>query len=466
MAKQQKKTTAKKTTAKKTATKKTNAKAAEPTPKQPRAVVVAGSRTPFVRAFSEFLKLDAVELGVAAVDGLLKKTQLDKKNVDAVVWGGVILPSASPNVGREVAIELGLPAAAEAMTVTRACASGLQAVTSAAALIERGEADVVIAGGGDSTSHVEVQLPNKVVHAFAPLALGKKAGVGDYVKALGKMWPLSSVMPRRPQIEERSTGELMGESAEKMAEINQISRQAQDEFTVQSHQRAAEAVQNGVFANEVAPVTLPNGTVVEKDTILRPTTSVEKLAKLRSAFKENGTLSAGNSSALTDGAAAVLLMSEEKALELGFTPLAYFKSWSYVGVDPQDQLLMGPALAMPKALKRAGLKLEDIDLIDMHEAFAAQVLSVLSMLGSQEFAQERLEQDEAFGDIQPEDLNVYGGSLALGHPFAATGARMVTTMAYELERSGKDTALLGLCAAGGLGAAAVMQRYEASEKDV
>jgi acetyl-CoA acyltransferase len=252
----------------------------------------------------------------------------------------------------------------------------------------------------------------------------------------------------------------MGESAERMATINKISREAQDHFAERSHQRAAQGWEDGVLAAEVAPVTTKDGKVVSKDTVLRPGTSVDKLAKLRPVFAEDGTLTAGNSSALTDGSAAVLLMSEKKARELEYKALAHLTSWAYVGVDPADQLLMGPAIAMPLALQRAQLTLEDVDIFDMHEAFAAQVLSVLSMLESDSFAQERLGQDTAFGTIEHDKLNLYGGSLALGHPFGATGARMVTTMAYELERSQKQVALLGLCAAGGLGAGAVMTRVD------
>ena len=184
---------------------------------------------------------------------------------------------------------------------------------------------------------------------------------------------------------------------------------------------------------------------------------VEAIAKLRPAFARKGTLTAANSSALTDGAAAVLLMEESAAKALGYTPLAAFRSWGWVGVDPADQLLLGPALAMPQALSRAGLELGDVDLVDMHEAFAAQVLAILKLLASDAFARERLGRDTAVGEVDPARMNVHGGSLALGHPFAATGARMVTTMAHELARSGKETALLGICAAGGLGAAAVME---------
>jgi len=422
-----------------------------------RAVIVAGRRTPFVRAFTDLLKYDAVDLGAFATRALLKETELAFDEVDGVVWGGVILPSASPNVGREIALDIGLPHSVEAMTVTRACASGLQAITLAAAAIERGEADVMIAGGGDSTSNAEVKLPQKVVHAVAPLALGKKAGVGDYLGVLSQLMPISEILPRRPRIAERSTGQLMGEAAEEMAARNGITREEQDRFALRSHQRAAAAGESGRFDDEITPVEGDKGRALV-DNLVRADTALEKLAKLRPVFAKDGTLTAGNSSALTDGAGAVLLMSEEKARALGYAPLAAFRSWSYVGVDPADQLLMGPALAMPKALERAGMTLADVDLVDMHEAFAAQVLSVLRMLASDAFARERLGRDRAVGQVDPDRLNVHGGSLALGHPFAATGARMVTTVARELAAGDREVALLGICAAGGLGAAAVLER--------
>ncbi len=422
-----------------------------------RAVVVAGSRTPFVKAFKEFMRMDAIDLGVAAVQGLLDKSELPSAEVDGIVWGGVILPAAAPNVAREIALDLRLPASVEGMTVTRACASGLQAVTLAAAAIERGEADVVIAGGGDSTSNGEVKLPQKWVHTLAPYAFGKPFKPADVMGVLAQLAPFSDLVPRKPEIAERSTGQVMGEAAEEMAQRNGVSREEQDVFAARSHHRAAAAIASGRFAMEVASVSTPDGREVTGDTLVRATTSVEKLAKLRPVFAKDGTLSAGNSSPLTDGAAAVLLMSEEKAKALGYTPLAAFRSWAYTGVDPSDQLLMGPATAMPLAVERAGMTFKDIDLVDMHEAFAAQVLSVLRMLSSSAFAKARLGRSKAFGEIDPERLNVHGGSVALGHPFAATGARMVTTMAHELHHGDREVALLGLCAAGGLGAAAVME---------
>ena len=417
-----------------------------------RAVIVGGCRTPFVRAFGKFMTVDTIALGAAAVTGLLDKTGIKRSEIDSIIWGGVILPTASPNVGREIALDIGLPPSVEAMTVTRACASGLQAITLAAAAIERGEVDVVIAGGGDSTSNAEVPLPSHLIQALAPMVLGKGGGFREWVGVAGQLAPFRELIPKAPRIAERSTGQLMGEAAEDMAKRNEIPRAAQDELAQRSHHRAAAAVAAGVFDNEMTEVT-----GVSKDDIIRPDTKLEKLSTLRPVFAKDGTLTAGNSSTLTDGAGAVLLMSEEKAAELGITPLAAFKSWAYVGVDPADQLLIGPALAMPLALERAGLELADIDLVDMHEAFAAQVLCVLKALASESFAKHRLGRDTAVGEVDPERLNVHGGSLALGHPFAATGARMVTTMANELHRRGSGTALLGICAAGGLGAAAVLE---------
>jgi acetyl-CoA acyltransferase len=421
-----------------------------------RAVVVDGRRTPFVRAFAEYLQMDTIDLGKAAVSALLDATGLDRAAVESIVWGGVILPQGSPNLAREIGLDLGFPPETEGMTVTRACASGLQAITLGIAAIERGEADVVIAGGSDSTSNAALQMPSSFMRKVAPVAMNRKSGAADYFRLLASLKP-GDLVPAKPEIAERTTGELMGESAERMAERNEISREAQDAFAALSHQRAAAAIASGRFAEEVAVVTTPSGERVHADTIVRGDTTAEKLAKLKPAFKKGGTLTAGNSSSLTDGAAAVLLMSEERARALGYTPKAAFRSWSYVGVDPADQLLMGPAIAMPKALDRAGVKLADVDLVDIHEAFAAQVLSVLKMMASPAFAKARLGRDEAVGEVDPAKLNVHGGSLALGHPFGATGARMVTTMANELHQRGKGTAVLGICAAGGLGAAAVLE---------
>jgi acetyl-CoA acyltransferase len=426
-----------------------------------RAVVVGGVRTPFVKAFGQLLKLDTIALGVAATRALLAKTKVPSAEIGSLVWGGVILPGVAPNIAREIAIDANLPRAIEAATVSMACASGLRAITTAASAIERGDVDVAIAGGSDSTSNAEIKLPQKVVHALAPLALGKGASPRDLLGILSQLVPITELLPRAPKIAERSTGETMGEAAERMARRNEIGRQAQDAFALRSHQRAAAAITRGRFAGEVVPVETPGGAWVHADGLVRADTSLEKLARLKPAFAEDGTLTAGNSSPLTDGAAAVLLMSEDKARSLGCEPLARVLTWRYLGVDPADQLLMGPALAMPAALDAAGLTLADMDLVDLHEAFAAQVLSVVKMLGSRAFARERLGRAEAVGEIDPARLNVHGGSISIGHPFGATGARMVTTMANELAATNAEFAVLGICAAGGLGAATVLQNASA-----
>lgn len=426
-------------------------------PIKTRAVIVGGVRTPFLRAFGDFIALDSIMLGTAAVKALLEETNLSGKELDGVVWGGVILPGSTPNIGREIGLDAGLPRSIEASTVTRACTSGFLAITQAAAAIERGEASIMIAGGSDSTSNAEVKMPQSFVRKTAPVVMNSKSGVIDYFKLLGKISLRKDLMPQRPQIRERTTGELMGEAAERMARHYGVSRAEQDLYAVQSHQRAAGAVAGGRFACEIIAVTTPEGKTIEADNIVRKDASLDKMARLRPAFAKDGTLTAGNSSGLTDGAAAVLLMSEEKARALGFVPLAFFESWSYDAVDPGDQLLIGPAISMPRALMRAGLTLDNIGLVDIHEAFCAQVLCVLRAMATDSFAQTHLGVDKAPGELRPEDINVHGGSVALGHPFGATGARMVITMANELHRSGKETALLGICAAGGQSAGAVLR---------
>jgi acetyl-CoA acyltransferase len=268
-----------------------------------RAVIVGGVRTPFVKAFTDFVALDTIALGVAAVRALLSRTGIGHRDVQSIVWGGVILPSGAPNLAREIALDLRLDPSCEGMTVTRACASGLQALTLAAAAIERGEADVVVAGGSDSTSNAELKLPQKIVHALAPLAFGKPTPA-DYLGVLSKLMPVSELLPRRPKIAERTTGEVMGEAAERMALRNEISREAQDAFAARSHHRAAAAIASGRFDAEVAPVEAPGGKWVHGDGLVRADTSVEKLAKLAPVFAKDGTITAGSSSPLTDGAPA------------------------------------------------------------------------------------------------------------------------------------------------------------------
>jgi acetyl-CoA acyltransferase len=422
-----------------------------------RAVVVSGVRTPFCKAFTDLTELDTIKLGAAAVSALLKKMELPAREVDSIVWGGVILPPLSVNVGREIVLELKLPPTIEGYTVTRACTSGLQAITNAVYAIERGDADVVIAGGSDSTSNAPIAFPPKVVHKLGPLVLGGKGTPGDYLGALAQLMPISEILPRPPKIAERTTGEVMGESAERMAQRNEISREAQDELAARSHHRAAAAIASGRFDDEVTKVQTPKGWV-HVDNLVRADTSVEKLAKLRPVFAKDGTITAGNASPLTDGAAATVLMSEEKAKALGYAPLGYIRSYAFTAVNPGDQLLQGPAYAAPAALDAAGVKLADVDLIEMHEAFAAQILSNMKAFASKKFAERELGRSEPLGVVDFDRFNVTGGSIAIGHPFGATGARVVTQLLYELRRRGQNLGLVTVCAAGGVGFAMVVER--------
>jgi len=421
------------------------------------AVIIGGVRTPFLKAFDAFTTMNTIDLGSAVVKALLEKFPIAHKEIDSFVWGGVILPSATVNIGREIIFDLNLPPTIEATTITRVCTTGLKAITIAASEIERGDADVIIAGGSDSTSNAEVIMPHSLVHKAAPTVLSAKSSIKDYFRLIFNINPVKDLIPSRPSIKERITGELMGESCEKMAKRNAISREEQDKYALQSHLRASKAIESSRFADEIATIKTKEGKFVYVDNIVRGDTSLKKLSKLKPAFDKNGTLTAGNSSSLTDGAAAVLMMNKEKAVSLGLKPLVKFRSWSYGANDPADQLLIGPAFSIPDAVKKAGMTIEDIDLIDIHEAFAAQVLTVLKMLNNDQFGIKRLGLNKRFANIKPEEINIHGGSIALGHPFAATGVRMIITMANELKLKGKANALLGICGAGGLSAGAVIE---------
>jgi acetyl-CoA acyltransferase len=342
-----------------------------------------------------------------------------------------------------------------AFTVGRACASSNQAITSAADHIALGMSDVAIAGGAESLTDVPILFSDQMRDAL--VSASKAKSLGARLGAFGRIRP-RDLTPVTPAIAEPTTGLTMGESAERMAQENGISREAQDRWALRSHQLAWQATEDGRLTREIAPV-YQNGEAVTRDNGIRGDTSLEKLAQLRPAFdRKYGTVTAGNASPLTDGASAVLLMSEEKARALGYEPLGYIRSYAYAALDPGDQLLQGPVLATPVALERAGLSMRDIDLLDMHEAFAAQVLSNLQWFHSGRIAQERLGLDEAIGTPDEERINVMGGSIAIGHPFGATGGRITVTLLNELRRRGEQFGLITVCAAGAMGFAMVVER--------
>lgn len=422
-----------------------------------RVAVVAGIRTPFARSGTSFDDVTAVELGGMAVKELIARYDVDGDSVDELIYGTVIPSVARPNIAREVVFEAGLPMRVPAASVVMACASSNRAITDAAEKIALGLSQTIIAGGSECLSDVPVLFSRKFTKRLMRLSKAKSAAAKARVFA---GFRLSELSPNPPAIAEYTTGESMGQSAEKMAKENRISRAAQDEFALRSHQRAAAGWDAGVLAAETFPVPIPpkyEG-METRDNNIRRDSSLEQLAKLKPVFdREYGSVTAGNASPLTDGASAVLLMSEERAKAEGHKPIAFIRSWAYSALDPGDQLLQGPAYAAPKALDRAGLKLSDMGRVEMHEAFAAQVLSNLQAFASAAFAREKLGRSEPLGEVDPTILNIYGGSIAIGHPFAATGARIVTTLAHELVRSGKQFGLLTVCAAGGLGHAMVLE---------
>eukprot|EP00761_Pharyngomonas_kirbyi_P012665 gb/GECH01012692.1/.p1 GENE.gb/GECH01012692.1/~~gb/GECH01012692.1/.p1 ORF type:complete len:485 (+),score=146.55 gb/GECH01012692.1/:1-1455(+) len=426
-----------------------------------RAVLVSGVRTPFTKSFGKSMKADAIDLGVSAVSGLLEKTKLDPNHIDEIIWGNVVLSVSAPNVAREIVIDLNLPKKITGVTVSRACLSGMQAIMQAIMLVESGQADCVIAGGSDSTSNGEMTMPRHFVRALAKYNYhGRKkgfAGVKNFFKEAGS--PLSW-LPQAPSISERSTGKTMGFHADLMAEINSVTREAQDTLATASHKKAAQARRNGYFDEEVVPLVLSDGTQITEDDLIRENADASKVKKLRPAFRKTGTVTPASSSPLTDGGSAVLVMSERKAKELGYSTDIAFKSFATTAVDPYPQLLIAPTLAIPKVLQDTNLTLDDIDFVEMHEAFAAQVLATLACLSSKKYCQDNLGLDAPIGNIPAEKLNPNGGSIAIGHPFAATGGRCVISAMNELRRSKKKHALISICAAGGLGGAAVVERRD------
>ncbi|HEX9437803.1 MAG TPA: acetyl-CoA C-acyltransferase [Candidatus Limnocylindria bacterium] len=409
----------------------------------PRAAILGGARTPFVRAGTAFAELDVLDLARAATTEALARSEVDSRELSEVIFGNVARPVAYHNLAREVVLSLSMPAGIPAFTVGLACASACVAITSAADHIALGNADVVLAGGSESLTNVPLTLTPKLARAL--IAASQAKSLPAKARSLAEV-RASDIAPVAPGIRETSTGLTMGESAERMAAINDIARSDQDAWALRSHQLAAKGWEDGRLAAEVGAVYV-DGTAVAMDGHIRRDSTMEKLSTLSPVFdRAHGTITAGNASPLTDGAAAVVLASEDAARRIGRAPIAFVRGYAYTAVDPADQLLIAPAYAIPIALQRAGLRLDDIDVFEMHEAFAAQVLSTI-----------RVMERNGQGTIPVEKLNVMGGSIALGHPFGATGARVVLTLANEMKRRGARYGVASVCAAGGNGAAIVLE---------
>ena len=422
-----------------------------------RVAIVAGVRTPFARSGTVFRDVPAVDLARHAGRDLLLRSGIDGREVDEVIWGQVVPSVLTPNVAREVSLLPQFPKTVPAYTLNRACASSGTAITAAHDQIVLGHAEVIMAGGVESLSDIPIlhskRFSQILVEASKARSLGARLG------AFARVRP-RDLVPVSPAIAEPSTGESMGQSAEKMAQENGISREEQDRIALLSHQRAAAATADGRLTAEIAPWFggRDMSDVVTSDNGIRPDTSLEQLAKLKPVFdRRYGSVTAGNASPLTDGASAVLLMAEEKAKALGLSPLAYVRSYAVAAVDPGWQLLMGPAFAVPQALDRAGITWKELGLVEIHEAFAAQVLSNLQAWGSKEWARQ-LGRAEPVGEVDWARTNVMGGSIAIGHPFGATGGRIATTLANEMVRRDVQFGLISICAQGGMGFAMVLER--------
>ncbi|PCE67828.1 acetyl-CoA C-acyltransferase FadI [Salinivibrio sp. YCSC6] len=426
------------------------------TSKGDRIAIVSGLRTPFARQSTAYTDVPAVDLGKMVVQEMLNRSAISPKDIDQVVFGQVVQMPEAPNIAREIVLGTGMDIHTDAYSVTRACATSFQAVVNVAESMIAGNIEVGIAGGADSSSVLPIGVSKKLARTL--LDLSKAKTMSKRLKLLSKL-SVKDLAPVPPAVAEYSTGLSMGQTAEQMAKSHQISRQEQDALALRSHQLASKAWDEGLLSDEVMTAyPEPYKAWIAKDNNLRPQSTLEDYAKLRPAFdRKHGSVTAANSTPLTDGAAAVLMMPESRAKALGLEVLGYIRSYAFSAIGVQKDMLMGPSYATPLALDRAGISLSDLTLIDMHEAFAAQTLSNVKMFASETFAREHLSRDRAIGEIDMDKFNVLGGSIAYGHPFAATGARMITQTLRELKRRGGGLALNTACAAGGLGAAMILE---------
>jgi acetyl-CoA C-acetyltransferase/acetyl-CoA acyltransferase len=422
-----------------------------------RLAIIDGIRTPFIKAGTLFKDLTAYELGRLVVSELVARTGVDKNVIDEVILGCVAQPAEAANVARVIALNAGIPERVPARTVHRNCASGMESITSAYEQMLAGRGEVFIVGGAESMSNAPLLFPKTATDKFA--ALQKAKTTTEKLQAVVNFRPADF----RPQVgvmlglTDPVCGMIMGDTAEVLAKEFHVPREEQDKFALASHKNAVAGRER--LREEIMTVYLNGKTnFVSDDNGVREGQTMEALAKLRPIFdRKHGTVTAGNASQITDGAVALLVMSESKARALGHKPLGYLRHYSYAGLDPK-RMGLGPAYAIPLALRRAGKKLSDMQLIEINEAFAVQVMACDQLLASKKFAKDYLNQDEPVGELDRAKLNVNGGAIALGHPVGATGARLVLTLLKEMQRRNLEIGLSALCVGGGQGAALILER--------
>ncbi len=424
--------------------------------KKEKVAVVNTARTPFVKSFGVFEQETALSLSLRVANEIISRTGIQASDIDECIWGVVIPQTKNANLAREIVLFAGLPSSIAGFTLNKACDSSLQTVEIGADRILLGKNKLVLAGGVEVLSDVPIPFSDDARRFFTKMSRARSLKERlALISSVNPKW----FLPKPPAIAEPFTGLSMGEHAEIMTVKNNISRLKQDEFALNSHLNAAKTQEDGYFKDEIVPVWSgkDKNIFVEKDNMVRSDTSLESMAKLKPAFdKKNGTITAGNSSPLTDGAAVTLLASESYVKEKKLPILGYIIDTVTVAVDPNDQLLIGPAYAIPKILKRNNLTKDDIDFYEIHEAFAGQVLSCLECLNNEKFCREKLD-SPLFGEIPFAKINVQGGAIAIGHPFGATGARLIGNALRILKRKGGKYAIVAVCAAGGIGMAMLLE---------
>ncbi|KAG4065254.1 hypothetical protein HA402_012696 [Bradysia odoriphaga] len=425
-------------------------------------VLVDGVRTPFLMSGTDYAKLMPHELARHSLLSLLRKTNIDKELIDYIVYGTVIQEVKTSNIAREAALSAGFSNKTPAHTVTMACISSNQAITTGIGLIATGTYDIIVAGGVEFMSDVPIRHSRKMRALM--LKANKAKSLGQRLSLLSTFRP-DFLAPELPAVAEFSSGETMGHSADRLSAAFNVSRQEQDDYALRSHTCAKQAEEKGYFTDLVPFKVTGVDKTVERDNGIRVSTK-EQLAKLKPAFvKPHGTVTAANASFLTDGASACLIMTEAKAKELGLKPKAYLRDFTYVSQDPVDQLLLGPAYGIPKILGKAGLQLSDVDSWEIHEAFAGQIVANLKAMDSDWFCKTHIGLKEKVGTPDLNKWNNWGGSLSIGHPFAATGVRLAMHTANRLVRENGHIGVIAACAAGGQGVAMVLERHPDATAD-
>jgi len=422
-----------------------------------RIAIIDGLRTPIAKAGGKLKEYQAEKLGAFIVQELALRVGIPFKDYDEIIIGNVSQPGHAANVARVIALQAGFPDETIAYTVHRNCASGMESITSAASKIMAGDGEIFLSGGVESMSNIPLMYGKQMTELFGALFRAKSVSEKLYTLSHFRPRYLKPIIGLMQGLKDPVSGLMMGSTAEILAQDFGISRQEQDEFALMSHKKAEDSIKAGVFKEEIAPIVYGNSKVMQDDDGVRFGQNMQALGKLRPFFdRKNGTVTAGNSSQISDAAAAVVLMSEKKAKAMGLEPLGYLSHFAYAGLDPK-RMGMGPAFATAKLFAKHKLSLKDIDLIEMNEAFAVQALANIRAFESESYAKQHLNRTKALGKIDESLLNVNGGAVALGHPVGMTGTRLVIHTLKELRRRGKNRGLATLCIGGGQGASLILE---------